>query len=127
MFKVKIFLHNLLRFPPSGDRGLNLLCYPLRGIGGFLLFALSLNSTAQRDTTKRQTIDITSSYKPVTSELTTFEDNSEKKKTYWKVWALILFILAIALLILHFTNNKLTNVGNRNKFLIDSAKVGSDM
>ena len=51
--------HNLLH---------NLLCYPLRGIGGLLLVACCLfasNAIAQRDTTKRQTIDITSSYKPV--------------------------------------------------------------
>ena len=46
----------------------NLLCYPLRGIGGLLLFASCLiasDAIAQRDTTRRQTIDITSSYKPV--------------------------------------------------------------
>lgn len=46
----------------------NLLCCPLRGIGGFLPIAyclLALPCSAQRDTTKRQTIDITSSYKPV--------------------------------------------------------------
>lgn len=51
--------HNLLN---------NLPGYPLRGIGGFLLFTFCLfasNASAQRDTTKRQTIDITSSYKPV--------------------------------------------------------------
>ncbi|HUS01834.1 MAG TPA: hypothetical protein VMY77_08910 [Chitinophagaceae bacterium] len=42
--------------------------YPLRGIGGFLLIAFCLFTSdvaAQRDTTRRQTIDITSTYKPV--------------------------------------------------------------
>ena len=48
----------------------NLRDCPFGGIGGFvfLLIACCLfapNTTAQRDTTKRQTIDITSSYKPV--------------------------------------------------------------
>lgn len=55
MFNKRYILHNL-----SG-------C-PLGGIGGFLSIAfclLSFVSFAQRDTTKRQTIDITSSYKPV--------------------------------------------------------------
>ncbi len=98
MFKVKTFLHNLLRFPPSGDRGLNLLCYPLRGIGGVLLFTLSLNSTAQRDTTKRQTIDITSSYKPVLRNAVkiNFEKVYYMPNVVWqyqrlKVWQINLF------------------------------------
>ena len=46
----------------------NLLYFPLRGIGVFLpmVFCLfTFSATAQRDTTRRQTIDITSSYKPV--------------------------------------------------------------
>lgn len=59
-------LHNLFYFPLRGIGGF--ICSPLRGIGGFLLIVsclFALNAIAQRDTTKRQTIDITSSYKPV--------------------------------------------------------------
>ncbi len=55
MFKEQMLLHNL--------------CCNFRKIGSFSLSVvcclLSLISSAQRDTTKRQTIDITSSYKPV--------------------------------------------------------------
>lgn len=59
-------LNNLFSYPCWGIGGF--IYFPLRGKRGFLLIAsclFALNSTAQRDTTKRQTIDITSSYKPV--------------------------------------------------------------
>lgn len=62
---------------------------------------------------------------PIVPEI--FEEKEEDvvvERTYWGLWALILFAIGAVMMFYHFKDHKPTgtNMGNQNQYVVDSAK-----